>query len=159
MRFLILIILIISIPTIYFSNKSREKDTRQYKVDFMNYLKAEKFYFTGKIIYTKLIDHGGGFICLDQITTNKPSGYELKLDKNYAVIVNDNKTIKFIGHLYFNYNYNEKSDKLKLGDSISFNFDNNGRIKAYRDKELLYDQSAFIYKVQWCNRILNYKCQ
>jgi len=123
------------------------------------YLNNEKFYFTGKVKNVELIDHGGGFICLDQITTNKPIGYELKLNENYAVIVNDNNSIKFIGSLYFNHNYNGRSDELSLGDSISFNFDNNGRIKAFREFELLYDESAYIYKVDWNKKILSHNCK
>ena len=134
------------------------KDTEQYRIDFMDYLNKEEFYFTGKVKNTELINRGGGFICLDQITTNKPTGYEFKLNENYAVIVNDNNTIKFIGFLYFGNNFG-KSDELKFGDSISFNNDSNGRIKVYRNKELRFEDSAFIYKVKWNSRILSYSCR
>lgn len=158
MTIAIIIIVVISIPFIYFKNKISKKDTEKYKVDFLNHLKTENFYFTGKVQNIKLIDHGGGIICLEQITTNKAIGYELKLDDNYAVIVEGVNSIKFIGDLYFDDESNKNSDELNLGDSISYNFGNNGRIRAYRKNKLLYDRSAYIYKVHWNEKLLYDQC-
>ena len=115
------------------NSEKKEKEKKQYEEEFWKECTIE---FSGKIINTKMLSRGFGLACI-QLAESKIIKDELYFKDDIFV-------------------YKAKADKIvfvlnvaavEIGDSISFNINQDHTIRSYRKDELVYDsENPVIYK-------------
>lgn len=155
---LILGILFIPLGLILIKKTLRgNSENESYKNLFYQELMQENFYFSGTVSSTEIKDHGGGFICLENIESNKPPGYKFMVEGNFVASVEKNK-IMYLGIISI-VNIEGFQDKLRIGDSISYNRNKSKKILFFRNNKLIYENEAFVYKVHYNHQYLHFACE